>query len=507
MADHRIGQQPRGQTPPGRTPPGRSCLVLLADGARADVFENLLAAGALPEVQRHVVDRGSLRRASSTFTSTTGPAHLPLLTGCFAGTANMTGYRWFDRAAYRPGLPPGPWCLRSYTGPEALWMNRDIDPSVRTLFELTRDPVNVFGVINRGVPAANNLWRGRKIALWLHSHFRGDYDRADRATAAALLDAVARDSEFAFVAFPGVDWNSHYISPFGPEAEAAYRLIDRAVGDAAEALMAAGRYESTLLVICSDHGHRPVKHHFDLPVLLEEERGVRVAYHTPRVRIRHPEAVACVSGNGMAHIYVVRRPYPRHPVSRDGVDAFLPGVRKWLIAQPAVDIVVTREGSALCVESRRGRALLAEEGDRLRYRPDGADPFGLPALPEVMSFQDALMATADTEYPDCLLQVAQLFRSARCGDLVVSAAPDHDLRDRHEHPEHASGHGALYADHMNVPLAASAPLTAGPMRTADLFPSVLEWLQRPVPSGIDGVSRLASGPPVSRARRASAMPP
>lgn len=465
-------------------------MAVLADGARADVFENLLASGALPHIQRHVVARGSLRRATSTFTSTTGPAHLPLLTGCFAGTANMTGYRWFDRGAYRPGLPPGPWCLRSYTGPEAMWMNRDIDPSIRTLFELTREAVNVFGVINRGVAPHNNLRRRRKIALWLHSHFRGDYDRADRATAAALLEAVARGGEFTFVAFPGVDWNSHYISPFGPEAEAAYRLVDRAVGAAADALIKAGRYESTLLVLCSDHGHRPVRHHFDLPVLLEEERGLRVAYHTPRVRIRHPEAVACVSGNGMAHVYVVSREHPRAFADRDGVDASLPGVRQWLLDQPAVDIVMTRHGSGLFVESRRGRALLGEAQGRLRYRPLEGDPFGLPALAHDMSFQEALEATAGTEYPDCLLQVIQLFRSARCGDLVVSAAPDHDLRDRHEHPQHASGHGALYADHMNVPLAASTPLAEGPMRTADLFPTVLEWLQRPVPSGIDGVSRL-----------------
>ena len=85
----------------------------------ADLFERLLAAGELPNIQKHVIDRGAYRRASSTFTSTTGPAHLPFLTGCFPGTANVPGYRWFDRAAYRPGLPAGPWCMRSYNGPEA----------------------------------------------------------------------------------------------------------------------------------------------------------------------------------------------------------------------------------------------------------------------------------------------------------------------------------------------------------------------------------------------------
>jgi len=486
--------------------------MLLADGARADVFERLLALGALPNIQRHVIERGSYRRATSTFTTTTGPAHLPLLTGCFPGTANVTGYRWFDRAAYRRGLPPGPWCLRSYTGPEAMWLNRDVDASVRTMFDLTRDPVNVFGVFNRGVAKSADLWRRRKVAIWLHSHFRGDYDRADRAAAAALLETVDRAPEFAFVAFAGVDWNSHYISPYGPETEAAYHTFDRAVGDAAAALQRTGRYESTLLVVCSDHGHRPVRHHFDLAVALEEERGVRVAYHTPRVRLRHPEAVACVSGNGMAQVYVVSRHGPQLPADRDRVDAALPGVREWLLAQPAVDVVVTRVGSELCVESRRGAAMLSEGRGRVRYRVLDRDPFGLGPLPREMSLDEALAATVDSAYPDCLLQVAQLFRSPRCGDLVVSASPDHDLRDRHEHPEHASGHGALYADHMTVPFAASAALADGPMRTADTFATVLRWLQRPLPSGIDGVSRLASEGTADASgrrleRRVSAAPP
>src|SRR3712207_4429956 len=115
--------------------PRRSVLMLLADGARADLFEKLLHAGELPNIQKHVVDRGGYRRAASTFTSTTGPAHLPFLTGCYPGTANVPGYRWFDRAAYRPGLPAGPWCLRSYNGPEAFLYPKDLDPDIKTMYE------------------------------------------------------------------------------------------------------------------------------------------------------------------------------------------------------------------------------------------------------------------------------------------------------------------------------------------------------------------------------------
>jgi hypothetical protein len=47
---------------------------------------------------------------------------------------------------------------------------------------------------------------------------------------------------------------------------------------------------------------------------------------------------------------------------------------------------------------------------------------------------------------------------------------------------------------MEVPIAASVPLPAVPIRTVDLMPAMLEVLGVPVPEGIDGVafSRLAA---------------
>ncbi len=71
--------------------------MILADGAKAETFESLLDAGDLPEISEHVIERGSYRRGTSVFTSTTGPAHVPLLSGCYPGTVDVPGYRWFDR--------------------------------------------------------------------------------------------------------------------------------------------------------------------------------------------------------------------------------------------------------------------------------------------------------------------------------------------------------------------------------------------------------------------------
>jgi hypothetical protein len=473
----------------------RSAVIVLADGARADVFERMLAAGELPEIAEHVVARGSYRRATSTFTSTTGPAHLPILTGCFAGTAEVPGYRWFERRAYRSGLWPGQWCMRSYNGPEALLLNRDLSPRVRTLYELTREPINVFGVVTRGIPGGRSLYGRRRQALWPYIHYSRRWGDAEPWAARGLVESVSIPSELRFVAFPGIDWYSHYIDPDADDALECYRRIDRAVGDVAEALRRARAYDDTLIVFLSDHGHARVHTHYDLPVRLEDDFGLRVAYHSRAVFKRDPEAVACVSGNGMCQVYLRGADWRAAPPTRDEIDRHYPGLREGLLAQPAIDLMITQSGDGgLFIESRRGRAWLEELPDGVAYRTDGSDPFGWPELAERMSWEEALAASFDTGHPDALVQIAQLFRSARAGDLVVSAVPGYDLRERYEHPEHLSSHGALHSGHMIVPVASSTPLTEGPMRTADVFATALRHLGRAVPDGVDGISRLVGSP-------------
>ena len=468
--------------------------MILADGARAETFEALLRAGELPEISRHVVERGSLRRGTSVFTSTTGPAHIPLLTGCFPGTANVPGYRWFDRERYRGYGPAAPYALRSYNGPEASWFDRDMSPAHPTLYELVPGSVGAFGVVTRGLDPSRNLMRRRKSLIWAHSHFFCDYDRADGYAARLLGRAAEADSRFRFVAFPGIDWNCHYIGEDCPEAIAAYGRIDQAVGEAARRLKATGKYEETMITIVSDHGHRAVHTHFDIALELAR-RGLRVAYHPwPAFRPRF-DAVACVSGNGMAQIYLPGADGSwGEPALGATIEERHPGLVRSLVAEAAIDIVVTRaEGGGLLIESSRGAATLAEAGSSgdLDYSVHGgADPFGFDQLPRRMTSREALEATAASQYPDALVQLAQLFRSPRAGDVVISATPGFDLRERFERPQHFSSHGALIRDHMLVPVASSVPLADGTIRTADVAASAMEYLGLEAPAGIDGESRL-----------------
>jgi hypothetical protein len=231
-------------------------------------------------------------------------------------------------------------------------------------------------------------------------------------------------------------------------------------------------------------------------VRLEDDFGLRTAYHSRAVFKRDPDAVACVSGNGMCQVYLRGESWRSPPPPRAGIDRHHPGLREGLLAEPAIDLVLTRaeDGAGIWIESRRGRARLDRLADGVHYEVRDRDPFGWERVSERMSWDEALAASFESDHPDALVQVAQLFRSRRAGDLVVSAVPGYDLRERYEHPEHLSSHGALHAGHMVVPLAASAPLGEGPMRTADVFATVLDHLGRGLPDGVDGVSRLAASP-------------
>ncbi len=104
-------------------------MLVLVDGARADVFREMLGQGLLPNIEKHVARRGVVvENAVTVFPSTTGPAHAPYLTGAFPGPLNMPGIRWFDRNknSYQY-YGPLAWLQfeRDYVGPEAFAMNTD----------------------------------------------------------------------------------------------------------------------------------------------------------------------------------------------------------------------------------------------------------------------------------------------------------------------------------------------------------------------------------------------
>ena len=483
------------------------CLLLLVDGLRPDMAEARLEAGELPHLAE-MLRCGGRTRAITVFPSTTSVAYLPFLTGCTPGTCNVPSIRWLNREAYR-----GRWwrdraAVRSYCGYQAPQLDEDIAPDVRTIFELVPESIGLFTPIARGLTSDRDPSR-RERQLWgAVAHYAQWHQPSDDAVSRHLLRAVEGSARFVFAQFPAVDGYTHQTHPDADPVRRSLRRVDATVGAVRERLNARGELASTLILVVSDHGSATVHTHLDLADWFRRQ-GVPTLSH-PVLWEREPRAAVMVAGNGSAMVYA-RPGQPRQdrwPVERlRQADAF--GSANDLVAallrEPAVALVAaeTAEGG-LWVSDAAGAATIRRTPRGIRYEPLTGDPLGRGG-PRSGTAREWLEATWDDPYPDAAYQLLDQFAAQRAGDLLVVAREGFDFRKRFEIPEHLAGHGSLIRVHMQTPVWSSEPLAAEPLRTVDLFPAMLDWLDVPAPARMDGEPLWRPGRRHRRAARAGAV--
>ena len=465
----------------------KSCILFLADGARPDVLEDLLRRGNLPNIASCIVEPGSYRRANTAFPSTTGPAYLPFLTGRFPGPCNVPGIRWFDRDRYRRWGMWGKGSFRSYVGGGGFLMNTDLDPATPTLFDLFDRPACIFSSVNRGAGFLGNRTKTLHAMFWIYAHFTDRWDRVDRAALRLIRSALRRRPDFIYAVFPGVDEYAHLRGPFSDQALESYRTLDRAIGEVCGLLRQEGRLSETLLVLTSDHGLSDTHTHFD-PGDFLNGRGYKTL-HYPLVARNRAAAAYMVSGNAMAHVYLEGPEGWGERLCYDAVRSGREDLVGVFLEREEIDLVIGRRTDGeICVAGGKGEAFIREDAEgRIHYRTTGADPLGYGPMPPHFSREECLDLTFDTLHPDAPVQVLQLFRSGRTGDLVLSARRGYDLRSNdYEHPEHRASHGSLDREHMHVPFAINARVNVERLRTVDVFPTILRLTGREGGYALDG---------------------
>ncbi len=473
----------------------KRAFLILVDGLRPDIAESELAAGRLPNLAK-LTERGARSRAVSVFPTTTSVAYLPFLTGCFPGTCNIPSIRWLDRAAYGGRWWKDRTAVRSYCGYQAGMLDDDIAPQVQTIFQLVPESLAIFTMITRGLTPERDPAQGARKLVGSLAHYTNGYEPLDRRAARELLAAVDTPMRFVFTQFPGIDGYTHSGSPDSVEVRQSLQLIDRSVGAVTARLQEKGELEDALIVLVSDHGATKMHTHLDL-ALWFSAKGVPTLHH-PVLWTRKPRAAVMVAGNAFASVYArpgVRRTKRLTMDELRRPDAF--GTDQDIVAalvrEPAVGFVAAEsmEGT-IRIASSSGEAVITRDGDSIHYTLLSGDPLEMGA-----SFsgdrEQWLAHTFDSPYPDAAVHLLDQFSSPRGGDLVLSAREGHDFRSRYEIPEHRSGHGSLIRAHMHTPLWSNHPLPRAPMRTADVFPALLDWLDVPVPQGIDGRSLWQPG--------------
>jgi hypothetical protein len=463
-------------------------VILLADGVRPDTLCAAINSGKVPALAR-LREEGAFYKVTSCFPSVTGPAYTPFLMGRFPGPIGLPGLRWFDRDRTACSFPD---YSRSYVGPQVNRINRDVDPSAPTMFELCEHSLGSLTPVSRGLLTRNRLGRFSPRTAWrvARTHFSGDLSKwlqVDREVAGMVVEHIRREKpEFTFAALIGVDKTSHSVGQDSPLTDKALRIVDDTAARIRSDAEADGRWSSMHLWITSDHGHSPVRTHEDLAGRVSEW-GFRTVAH-PKIYTVRPEVAVMVSGNAMAHIYIDLRSrqrmfWPVMPLRyRDLVEK--------LLARPSVDLMILPAENGATVRSKNGDAMITANGDRLSYQRSGGDPLGLGRDVHDASTNEAYDLTVDSDYPDSILQIARIAASARSGEIILSASRDWDFRAKYEPIPHVSSHGALHKEHMLVPLLSNRRYAGEPRRTTDVMPSALAALGRPVPDGLDGESFL-----------------
>ena len=463
-------------------------IILVADGARPDILAAALDRGDLPALAR-MRSEGGLYTVATAWPSVTGVAYTPFLMGRYPGPVGLPGLRWFDRSR---GIGSLVGHARSYVGSGIRQVDRDLCADSPTLFELAGRSIGALNVIQRGLPWRDRLGFGPGFAARAAlTHFGGNvrgWLAIDRDIGAHLARRIRRDRpDFVFAALTGIDKSSHSRGHDAPVVREAMQIVDHLAAELRDDAERSGTYESTHLWIVSDHGHSRVTHHDDLAQWFRG-LGLRTLAH-PWTFGSWQDLAVMVSGNAMAHIYLElqRRERPYWPALRERWEAQISA----LAARASVDLVILPHSASVTEVRGTGRGMAAIEvrDGRYSYRPQTGDPLGIGEVLDASSL-DALDATAGSDYPDSIVQIASLAGSPRSGEVILSATREWDFRERYEPIPHVSSHGALHREHMLVPLLTNHQLTGVPRRTVDIMPSALAALRRPIPAGLDGHSFL-----------------
>jgi hypothetical protein len=446
-----------------------SVLVLVLDGVRPDTLRAALDGGHAPALAR-LRDEGGSHTISTVFPSVTGLGYLPFVAGRHPVPAGVPGIRWYDRS--RQHLRRGGHS-RSYVGWAMRYFDADLAPDVATLFQHARPSFGAMTMVAKGLRRRD--WLGRSLGWQVRGariHFaKGGLGRWldwDRDVAGRVAQHVRRHRpRFALAAVLTPDKVQHAEGQASPRLLDTIRIGDDMVAELRHDLERAGRWDDTLLMVVSDHGHSPVPHHDELTDALSD-LGCRVAAHPFAGRAKHADTVVMVSGNAMAHVYLDAQRRTR--LGHDTLSGRWGEVTRALVARESVDLALVPLGDDTCLVHGRGRgdAIVRWRDGRFDYRPRDGDPLRLEDGYSGLDAAAAWDLCLPTDHPDALVQIALVAAASRSGDVVLSAARQWDFRRKFEPVPHVSGHGALHREHMLVPLLVNRAATGVPRRTVDI---------------------------------------
>lgn len=493
--------------------PDRAAILFFVDGVGREQFDEALAAGAIPNIRRHLYDRGvRVENAFAAVPSLTYSNAVTFLTGRLPGRHAIISNKWFDPRTNRYQN----YCtVKTYCDVDNDYLQTP------TIYEILADRVtiNLQAAQRRGATFSIDNWVTGGINWFFHNFSGVDCLVAqDFEVIARLAPQWGRWPDFILAYFPGVDQVGHR---FGPKSDAyrrAFANLDRQIGRIVQALKDVGMYDRTFLCLTSDHGMVEIDNHLDIATFLSEQTGEPVwserICHDADSRqrlIRDHAYVVAMCGSRWAAVYALDSPESSSrlapmmaalrsenahspPESSAVGEAVWTRFPKWLqtaLFHPAVELVACSPNPGVVHLFHRDRHAIITQTTSSPcqfelWQQPGAEaliPHPKRAADPDQDLSDDrfwLRASAADRYPDLVPQITEMFDTPRAGHVVLFAADGWDFSPGGSR----GGHGSILRSDMRVPLLFSGPgLPAGQRidvaRASDVMPTILGFLKAP----------------------------
>jgi hypothetical protein len=496
-------------------------ILFVLDGVPKEMLYSMINDGRLPVLKEYFWDEGvHADGAVTTFPSASAPAYQSFITGLFAGKSGIPYLQWYDRTrqkrvdylggAYKD-VNNDLWNLRALVNP-------DIDGEYPvTIFEkLSGQPTaSVYSEVSRGarLKYPNSPFLALSDVFITHREEMLDI-RAFRKVKKLFKQSPVKIPRFTLVGLYSADVLQHKNGAASKEAELVLEQFDREMGEFIGLLKDKDIFGKTYIVVTADHGMHNVSRKINIKPLLENA-GLVLRTNNPKQK----KADVFVSERGVAsaHLYFKGGNAEVSSASRllDGKPSF-ERLNKYpvkdgkpvdvisvLRKSPDLSLVAVRNGFdrvevySMDCHGTIGKIDFAGKS-YFGYKPENCDPLKYCDDKNVAKMCDGtlyndgtwLEKTWNTNYPDGVVQLGQIFDDGRAGDVFVVAADDAVFFRKK-----AATHGSLIKEDMLVPLLMRGPdlktNTAGPARTVDLYPTMLSWFGLKKDDNHDGINIFA----------------
>lgn len=425
-----------------------SLLIVILDGWKRDVFDELLGIGQLSGIQQIIEDGEKLGTIISNLPSVSIASHLSIITGCYIDQHRIPGHRWFDRGHRR---------IRSYFSLDvSKRIAEDASPDVITVFEYLRhfrNSISVQAITNRG--AMRKLFyptmSGKKLI---------------QKTTKILCSS---ENQVVVTWLPKVDSLAHKYGPDSPKVRREMIDTAKAFESLTMALKNTKKYEKTKLMLIPDHGQRAVERSVNVAKLFQNI-GLKALVNP---RLPHDDRqLIFTSGDSFAQVYLTENCIAQRQEISSKLSSFKEIELACWLQEDASWHITSSQGSSIAKWVDESRHLMHYEVEC------GYDPLGI-LKPNQKEIFDLSLPMLDGFYPDFLHQLTHSYVPNRSGDLILFPSRNYHFgkapRIGFRLGYHRGTHGGPFPEEMIVSgVVKGAKIEDRAIRMADILCTVIE---------------------------------